>query len=130
MDTTSTVPAWLFFAALAAMVGMVLLWLWCRHRVLAGRVLHMDDEASSARLRAEGIPAVATILETEPTDVIINGSPVVFLRLQVVEVASGDIFAAVLHVRLTPELSSQIKPGQRVAVKLDRRNAKHLVLDL
>lgn len=84
------------------------------------------DGLRSHRLKANGLPAKATVLSITDTRSRVNGNPVVDLSLSVE--SGGAAYTAGLRAAISPVDLPRYQPGQTVDILVDRNDRQHVGL--
>lgn len=80
------------------------------------------------RLRAEGVPSIAMIDSAQPTGTLVNDLPQLDLRVRVL-VGTGWSPARI-KAYVHPLHMQRFSPGSRIPVRVDKKDPRHLVLEL
>lgn len=84
------------------------------------------DGLRNHRLKANGLPAKATVLSITDTRSRVNGNPVVALSLSVG--SGGGAYTAGLRAAISPVDLTRYQPGQTIDVLVDPDDRLHLGL--
>lgn len=85
------------------------------------------DSVRNHQLRANGLPAKATVVSITDTRSRVNGNPVVELRLNVVS-GAGVAYPANLRTAISPVDLPRYQPGMNVDVLVDRDDPQRIGL--
>lgn len=119
--TVVTVIASVLVALLSALVPLGIM-------ILVFRAIAKQQEASRELMRT-GIPARAVVQSLGETGITINNQPQLSIGLEV-HPPEGDPYLVSMS-RVTSILEiPRLQPGAEVAVVIDRKNPRNLVLDL